>query len=83
MIFQEARQAVGAESRPRKRCRPLGKPVSKEEWAEEIDHILKEHFQHGLTLKDLAFMAKGSESYLRHVYKSVTGKTHGLSFGSS
>nr|WP_245335602.1 hypothetical protein [Streptococcus panodentis] len=28
-------------------------------------------------------MAKGSESYLRHVYKSVTGKTHGLSFGSS
>ena len=75
MIFQEAEQAVEAGYRPCKRCRPLGKPVSKEEWVEEIDHILKEYFQQSLTLKDLAFMAKGSESYLRHVYKSVTGKT--------
>lgn len=44
-------------------------------WVEEIDTILQEQYAENLTLKELAYLAHGSESHLRHVFKKVTQKT--------
>lgn len=61
--------------RPCKRCQPNGKPVDDTLWVEEIDTILQEQYAENLTLKELAYLAHGSESHLRHVFKKVTQKT--------
>ncbi|WP_249641499.1 MULTISPECIES: bifunctional transcriptional activator/DNA repair enzyme AdaA [unclassified Enterococcus] len=61
--------------RPCKRCQPTGKIVNDELWVEEIEAILRQNYQMNLSLKELAFLAHGSESYLRHVFKKITGQT--------
>ncbi|GMA55125.1 hypothetical protein GCM10025857_64820 [Alicyclobacillus contaminans] len=61
--------------RPCKRCQPLGKSVSDEEWVKEIDTILLQNFWQRLTLEELSYLARGSESHLRHTYKAVAGIT--------
>lgn len=74
-IYYTREGPIRAGYRPCKRCQPLGKPVSDEEWAQEIDTILLHHYQQKLTLEELSYLARGSESNLRHTYKAVTGMT--------
>lgn len=61
--------------RPCKRCRPNDKIVDNALWAIEIETILLENYQKNLTLEELAYLAHGSESYLRHIFKKMTGQT--------
>lgn len=74
-IYYTKEGAVQAGYRPCKRCQPLGEPVSNQEWVREIDTILLHNYQQKLTLEELAHLARGSESYLRHTYKAITGIT--------
>lgn len=74
-IYYSKQEALQDGYRPCKRCQPLGAPVSNEEWAQEIDTILHQNYQRKLTLQELSYLARGSESNLRHTYKAVTGMT--------
>lgn len=49
--------------------------VSNQIWVQEINHVLNNHYAEKLTLERLATLVHGSPSYLRHVYKSLTGVT--------
>ncbi|MER2061980.1 MAG: Ada metal-binding domain-containing protein [Aerococcus urinaeequi] len=61
--------------RPCKRCRPTDKIVDDQLWASEIEVILQENYDQSLTLGELAHLARGSSSHLRHVFKKETGLT--------
>ena len=74
-IFASSEAAQAAGFRPCKRCRPLNRPVSNQVWIEEINHVLVEHYPENITLAELAYRVHGSESYLRHVYRELTGLT--------
>lgn len=75
VIFTDPAEAQEAGFRPCKRCRPLEKMVSNQIWVQEINHVLNNHYAEKLTLERLATLVHGSPSYLRHVYKSLTGVT--------
>lgn len=75
VIFHSPQDALAAGFRPCKRCRPTEQLVSNQIWVQEIDHVLETHYQEKLTLERLANLVHGSPSYLRHVYKKLTGMT--------
>ncbi|MQS89792.1 bifunctional transcriptional activator/DNA repair enzyme AdaA [Companilactobacillus mishanensis] len=74
-IYSNPDQALADGFRPCKRCRPLNAIVSNEIWVKEIDNFLEENYSNNITLEYLANEIHGSESYLRHVYKDLTGMT--------
>ncbi|MEE8823979.1 bifunctional transcriptional activator/DNA repair enzyme AdaA [Lentilactobacillus sunkii] len=74
-IYYDPNDAIEAGYRPCKRCRPLNQPVDNRTWVSEINTILENNYQQNLSLKELAYQAHGSQSYLRHVYKQETGMT--------
>ncbi|KRL79141.1 Ada metal-binding domain-containing protein [Secundilactobacillus paracollinoides] len=74
-IFLSPQEAIAAGFRPCKRCAPTGQPVTNQTWVTEIDQILTAHFKDSLSMTTLAALAHGSESYIRHTYKRVTGQT--------
>lgn len=74
-VYADPQAALAAGYRPCKRCRPLAQPVSNQTWVEEINTLLAGHYRDPLTLAELAALAHGSPSYLRHVYKAATGVT--------
>ncbi|ERL65954.1 bifunctional transcriptional activator/DNA repair enzyme AdaA [Schleiferilactobacillus shenzhenensis] len=74
-VYADPHAALAAGYRPCKRCRPLAQPVSNATWVAEIDTLLATHSQEPLTLNELASLAHGSASYLRHVYQAATGAT--------
>jgi AraC family transcriptional regulator of adaptative response / methylphosphotriester-DNA alkyltransferase methyltransferase len=74
-IYQDPFQAEKQGFRPCKRCRPLNEIVSNEIWAKEIGDILLKNYQQNITLESLAAEVHGSESYLRHIFKEITGLT--------
>lgn len=61
--------------RPCKRCRPTDEVIDDVMWAKEIETILQKNYQLNLTLEELSYLARGSESHLRHVFKKVTNQT--------
>ncbi|WP_251920976.1 AraC family transcriptional regulator [Lactococcus lactis] len=61
--------------RPCKRCRPMDKIIPNEVWVEEIDLLLKNHYDEDLSLEELGQRLHGSSSYLRHIYKKIKGLT--------
>lgn len=75
VIFKSTDDALKAGFRPCKRCRPTKQFVSNQVWVKEINHVLETHYQEKLTLDRLASLVHGSPSYLRHVYKNLTGMT--------
>jgi AraC family transcriptional regulator of adaptative response / methylphosphotriester-DNA alkyltransferase methyltransferase len=74
-IFYDLEEPEQKGYRPCKRCQPTGKLVTNLEWVEEIKTIIEENYKLNLTLEELSFLSRGSESYLRHVFKEETGQT--------
>lgn len=74
-IFHDLNEPLKHGYRPCKRCQPTGKTISNDEWVEEIETILKNNYSQKLSLDEIANLAHGSESYVRHVYKKVMNKT--------
>lgn len=74
-VFNSLKEALAAGFRPCKRCQPTNRPVSKQTWVAEINCVLARHYSERLTTRRLAEQVHGSSSYLRHVYKELTGIT--------
>ncbi|MDC2805084.1 Ada metal-binding domain-containing protein [Leuconostoc suionicum] len=73
LLFTNPDDPVKCGFRPCKRCQPINEVVSDEIWVAEINHILENYYDQNLTLAELAILAHGSISHLRHVYQSKTG----------
>lgn len=75
VVFNRLEEAMTMGFRPCKRCQPANRPVSKQAWVTEINCVLARHYSERLTTRKLADWVHGSPSYLRHVYKELTGIT--------
>ncbi|EEL86677.1 AraC family transcriptional regulator [Bacillus cereus] len=72
-IFLHAEQALQANFRPCKRCKPNGITLPNEEWVEQIKEYIEKHFDEVLTLDILAEMCHGSPFHLQRTFKRITG----------
>jgi AraC family transcriptional regulator of adaptative response / methylphosphotriester-DNA alkyltransferase methyltransferase len=74
-IFQNAEQAVSADYRPCKRCRPTGLRLPDIEWTAQIANYIEFNFSETLTLATLADMCHGSPYHLHRTFKRIKGIT--------
>ncbi|RCW48026.1 bifunctional transcriptional activator/DNA repair enzyme AdaA [Paenibacillus prosopidis] len=74
-IFQNAEQALSAEFRPCKRCKPTGGRLPDHEWVAQITHYIDMNYRESLTLDILADMCHGSPYHLQRTFKRIKGIT--------
>ncbi len=75
LIFTTKQEALSANFRPCKRCRPDGVWLPEEEWAQHIARHLEENYAEPLTLAVLAEQFFASTYHLQRTFKRVTGIT--------
>lgn len=74
-IFQDAKQALLANFRPCKRCKPTGERLPDHEWITIITRYIDQHFNKKLTLEILAEVGHGSPYHLHRTFKRINGTT--------
>jgi AraC family transcriptional regulator of adaptative response / methylphosphotriester-DNA alkyltransferase methyltransferase len=74
-IFQNAEQALTAEFRPCKRCKPTGERLPDKEWVAVMTQYIDNNYSTPLTLETLADACHGSPYHLHRTFKKVTGIT--------
>ncbi|MFC6229061.1 bifunctional transcriptional activator/DNA repair enzyme AdaA [Paenibacillus allorhizosphaerae] len=74
-VFQYALQALEAQFRPCKRCRPDGLRLPDEEWVMQIEQWVEEHYSETLTLGKVADLFHGSPYHLHRTFKRIKGIT--------
>ncbi|KQL18185.1 bifunctional transcriptional activator/DNA repair enzyme AdaA [Cytobacillus solani] len=74
-IFQNAEQALQANFRPCKRCKPTNEKLPDSEWVALITEYIDKTFIEKLTLETLADIAHGSPYHLHRTFKKITGIT--------
>lgn len=74
-IFQNAEQALQANFRPCKRCKPTNEKLPDSEWITLITEYIDKNFIEKLTLETLADIAHGSPYHLHRTFKKITGIT--------
>ena len=74
-IFQNAEQALQAEFRPCKRCKPTGERLPDKEWVAVMTQYIDNNFSEPITLETLADMCHGSPYHLHRTFKKVLGIT--------
>lgn len=74
-IFQNAQQALLANFRPCKRCKPTGERLPDHEWVELITQYIDNNYMEQLTLQTLADVCHGSPYHLHRTFKRITGMT--------
>ena len=74
-IFQNAEQALQANFRPCKRCKPTNEKLPDSEWVALITEYIDKNFINKLTLETLADIAHGSPYHLHRTFKKITGIT--------
>ncbi|USB31808.1 bifunctional transcriptional activator/DNA repair enzyme AdaA [Paenibacillus sp. YPG26] len=74
-IFKSAEQAMRAEYRPCKRCKPTGETLPDEDWVDQITKYIELHYNERLSLHTLADMCHGSPYHLQRTFKRITGST--------
>lgn len=72
-IFKHAAQALSANFRPCKRCKPTGERLPDHEWVDIITQYIDNHYCEPITLQTLADMCHGSPYHLQRTFKRVTG----------
>jgi AraC family transcriptional regulator, regulatory protein of adaptative response / methylphosphotriester-DNA alkyltransferase methyltransferase len=75
LIFQKAEQALSANFRPCKRCKPTGKRLPDYEWVAQITHYIDHHYSEKLNLDTLAEIVHGSPYHLHRTFKKITRMT--------
>jgi AraC family transcriptional regulator, regulatory protein of adaptative response / methylphosphotriester-DNA alkyltransferase methyltransferase len=75
LIFQDTDQALSAQFRPCKRCKPTGERLPDDDWLELITSYIDQNFNDKLTLNTLAEIAHGSPYHLHRTFKRIVGKT--------
>ncbi|MGE8080569.1 bifunctional transcriptional activator/DNA repair enzyme AdaA [Peribacillus loiseleuriae] len=74
-IFQNAEQALQANFRPCKRCKPTGERLPDSEWVALITEYIDTNYMEKLTLGTLADMSHGSPYHMHRTFKKVKGIT--------
>lgn len=74
-IFQKAEQALDANFRPCKRCKPTNERLPDSEWIALITEYIDKNFTEKLTLKTLADISHGSPYHLHRTFKKIKGIT--------
>lgn len=74
-IFLNAEQALHANFRPCKRCKPTNERLPDIEWVAKITEYIDRNFIEKLTLETLAEIAHGSPYHLHRTFKKIKGIT--------
>lgn len=75
LIFLNAEQALHANFRPCKRCKPTNERLPDSEWVALITEYIDKNFIEKLTLETLADIAHGSPYHLHRTFKKIKGIT--------
>jgi AraC family transcriptional regulator, regulatory protein of adaptative response / methylphosphotriester-DNA alkyltransferase methyltransferase len=75
LIFQNASQALSANFRPCKRCKPTGERLPDTEWVSQIAEYIDKNYTEKLTLEALAEISHGSPYHLHRTFKRINGIT--------
>ena len=73
--FVSADEALAAQYKPCKRCKPTGTRLPDEEWISLVTHYIDTHYAESLSLDSLASISHGSPYHLHRTFKRVTGMT--------
>ena len=74
-IFQNVEQALQANFRPCKRCKPTNQKLPDSEWIAFVTNYIDNNLANKLTLEILADIAHGSPYHLHRTFKKITGVT--------
>jgi AraC family transcriptional regulator of adaptative response / methylphosphotriester-DNA alkyltransferase methyltransferase len=74
-IFKSSEDALSAQFRPCKRCRPTGSKLPDEEWVDHAVYLIGQHYAEPLTLTLLADMLHASPYHLHRMFKRIKGIT--------
>ncbi|MCR8634269.1 bifunctional transcriptional activator/DNA repair enzyme AdaA [Paenibacillus radicis (ex Xue et al. 2023)] len=74
-VFQNAKQALSANFRPCKRCKPTGERLPDHDWVDQITQYIDNNYIETLTLANLADMCHGSPYHLHRTFKRIKGIT--------
>lgn len=74
-IFQSAQEAIAANFRPCKRCKPTEQNLPEQEWINKITNFIDENYDDKLTLETLAEISHGSPYHLQRTFKKIIGLT--------
>ncbi|EKN68805.1 methylphosphotriester-DNA alkyltransferase /transcriptional regulator [Neobacillus bataviensis LMG 21833] len=74
-IFQNAEEALSANFRPCKRCKPTNERLPDNEWVALITEYIDKNYTEKLTLETLAEISHGSPYHLQRTFKKITGNT--------
>lgn len=72
-IFQHAEQALQAEFRPCKRCKPTGVRLPEQEWIDIVKTYIDDHYASPVTLNTLADISHSSPYHLQRTFKRLMG----------
>ncbi|WP_427110644.1 bifunctional transcriptional activator/DNA repair enzyme AdaA [Lysinibacillus xylanilyticus] len=74
-IFSNAEQALRANFRPCKRCKPTNENLPDSEWVNVITEYIDKNFTEKLTLESLANICHGSPYHMHRTFKKIKGIT--------
>lgn len=74
-IFADAQQAMTANYRPCKRCKPTGERLPDTEWVCVMTEYIDHHYTEPLTLHQLAEICHGSPYHLHRTFKKIMNIT--------
>lgn len=74
-IFKSAAEALEANFRPCKRCKPTDKYLPDQAWVEQITKYIHVHYAEPLTLQTIADICHGSPYHLHRTFKRIKGIT--------
>ncbi len=74
-IFLNAEQALRANFRPCKRCKPTNENLPDSEWVDVITAYIDKNFAEKLTLESLATICHGSPYHMHRTFKKIKGMT--------
>lgn len=74
-IFQNATDALEANFRPCKRCKPTDEHLPDQAWVNQIMEYIHDHYTEPLTLQTIADMCHGSPHHLHRTFKRISGIT--------
>jgi AraC family transcriptional regulator of adaptative response / methylphosphotriester-DNA alkyltransferase methyltransferase len=74
-LFHTADQALAANYRPCKRCKPTGQRLPDDEWVALVTEYINRNYMDNLSLNILADISHGSPYHLHRTFKRVEGIT--------
>lgn len=74
-IFENAEEALSANFRPCKRCKPTNERLPDHEWVNQITKFIDMNYNETLRLQTIAEMCHGSPYHLHRTFKRIKGIT--------